>query len=326
MKKIVAFAAGERPLVDPGVGNLVSGPVYAANASRFVDAHYNEPLTQYVTGIDDEPGLQELLDFLAPSVPVPPRFSFKKTTASESFFSETDDIRGIGADFKQVEYSGSESNERTYNKGLCYRLDLDEEDSGILARERIVRLLRTRILRNDARRAAALLISTASNTAKTWGSSADPDADLDLLLDNAGDAAGIEPNRVLFGRSAWRLRRSSYTAQDTAGAFAGAGMTPEALAMMMGLERILVSRHRYQSTASAKAKLVASYVVAFFGDPVAGKDDPSTLKRFVSETAGGGLLRVYEQQVSAKILEITVEHHSNIVATNTAGCLKYTVS
>ncbi len=41
---------------------------------------------------------------------------------------------------------------------------------------------------------------------------------------------------------------------------------------------------------------------------------------------GGGLIRVYVQQISSKLVAITVEHYSKIVVTFATGIRKWTVS
>jgi hypothetical protein len=55
-------------------------------------------------------------------------------------------------------------------------------------------------------------------------------------------------------------------------------------------------------------------------------DDATNAKRFWSAVDGGGKFRVYEQQVSAKMIDITVEHYSNVVVTSTVGLRKLTIS
>jgi hypothetical protein len=58
--------------------------------------------------------------------------------------------------------------------------------------------------------------------------------------------------------------------------------------------------------------MVGLYAVAFHrsGSPI--MEDPSTLKRFVTTT--GGAFQVYRRELSAKLVEISVAHYSNVVA------------
>ena len=41
---------------------------------------------------------------------------------------------------------------------------------------------------------------------------------------------------------------------------------------------------------------------------------------------GGGKYRVYEQQINAKMIDVTVEHYSNVLVTSTVGLRKLTIS
>ena len=300
------------------------GSIVLANESRFDGSYLSEPLSQYATGwmtSDEAMKLKALLDFMAPECPVARRFEFRTHVNSESILSETDDIRAIGSGFKRVEYKGGTTNEKTLNKGLTLVLDKDEMQPG--DEERGVSSLIARLYRNETRRAATLLLSIDSGgTNKTWGSSADPDGDVLSAVDSGGDGSGLDPNRVLYGRAAWLLRRSSYAAQATAAGFAGLSVrSPEELATALGVEAILQTSLRYQSAAATKSKIVGAYVVAFNAQSNLTKDDPSVIKRFIT----GGAPKVYRQEF-AKTVELSVDHYSNIVGTSTVGCKKLNIS
>ena len=79
-------------------------------------------------------------------------------------------------------------------------------------------------------------------------------------------------------------------------------------------------------TSSTKGKITGDVVLMFFGLDGAMIDDPTHAKRFWSATEGGGKYRVYESQVSAKHIDLTVEHYSNTVVTSTLGIRKITVT
>ena len=185
--------------------------------------------------------------------------------------------------------------------------------------------LKTRLFRNDLRRAVAILLAIdSSGTNKTWGASGTPDKDLLAAIIAAGDSAGINPNRLLFGSAAWQLRYGSYEAQATAGAFAGLALTPDQVAKKLGLSGGLVSNERYQSAAATKTKVVGSYAVVYFGEDGVGKDDPSSVKRFVTPAGPEGV-RVFRKEED-KFIDITVELYSNIVNTSALGTAKLNIS
>ena len=101
-------------------------------------------------------------------------------------------------------------------------------------------------------------------------------------------------------------------------------MTPEQLAQLFRVDRVLISRERYQSSSSAKSKIVGSYVLMYAAPKGITRDDPSNVKQFITPTGEGGV-RVYRQE-HAKYVDISVEHYSNIVITSTLGIRMFTVS
>src|SRR5215471_6834255 len=114
-----AFAPLERlERLERDNGSILPGQICLANESRFNSAFFSEPLTTYAAGWRDPNNLEALLDFLAPPVQVGRRFEYKQADNSESFLSDTDDMRAIGADSKRVEYNGSTVQDKTCNKGL----------------------------------------------------------------------------------------------------------------------------------------------------------------------------------------------------------------
>jgi hypothetical protein len=298
--------------------------ITAANASRFDEAHYSEALTAYTVGWRDPSPLTQLLDFVAPVVPVGRRFEFKRADNAEAFYSESDDIRATGAAFKRVEYSGQTVDAKTLNKGLTIRVDHDEA-IGHDWQERYVQLLLQRLMRNELRRAMAALDAAAADTPVTWDASGNPDRDLRGALIQAASDSGIRPNRILLGESAWDLRSSAYEGQETAGAIGSVALSPEALARKLFVEGVQVVAARYQSTETFKAALVGAVAYAFYAQEALSKDEPSNLKRFVTPAEDGRLFRVYVEE-STKYTDLSVEHYSSVIATSDLGIQKLSVS
>lgn len=294
--------------------SLNQGFICAANEDRFTSTFFSEPLTAFAVGWKDAEDLRSLLEAIAPAVPVGRRFEFKKADNAQVFLSETDDVRAIGSAFKRVDYTGTSINEKTYNKGLTVRVDHDDE-VGDDWQERYTQLLIQRLLRNEIRRAISVLDTAATSLAKTWDSSADPDKDLRDALVLAADKSGIYPNRVLFSEGAWNLRMDAYAAQDNARSHASYAMTPEQLAGKLMVDSVTISKARYQTTTTAKGKVVTTNTVyEYYALGGAHKDEPSNIKRFVTP-AGGSDFRVYVRE-HEKFTDITVEHYSNIVITS----------
>lgn len=322
---VIAFDESERLANDDF--NPAKGQMVLANEGRFESTYYSEPLTEFVVGWLEKQNIKATLDRIAPEVPVGRRFEFKKMANVEAFLSETDDIRAIGADFKRVEYTGTTVNEKTYNKGLTIRIDDDEQFGGDW-QERAVSRLTDRLYRNELRRSIAVVSAASNNTGVTWDTSAGKDPDFDILsqIEASGDSRGLDSNVVLFGSTSWRKRALAHRAQNTAGGFASASMTPDQLRELLGVDDVIVSKERYQATASSKSQIVANKVIIYMAYAGVGKDDPSDIKRFISAVEGGGFLRVYVQRMNAKSTDITVEHYSNIVTPDTLGIQQLTVS
>ena len=101
-----------------------------------------------------------------------------------------------------------------------------------------------------------------------------------------------------------------------------------AIATNLGVDRVMVSRERYQSSASAKSELLGTNVYMFYAQDDVDTEDPSNVKRFVStfnEEEGGGLFRVYVQQLTAKLVAISVEFYEIIVVTYSGGLRKVAI-
>lgn len=311
-------------------GRQMTGEIALANETRFNESYFNRPVTNYALGRwDTVVDINAELEFFAPPVQVPRRFTYAEFVNVEDFLSENvDDQRAIGGDFKRVEYTSKKTAAQTDNRGLTIRIDLDEiaekDEWETTAVDRLIR----RLKRNKLRRAIALLSAAATNTAKTWDTTAlkDPDQDVQTDLVAAAALVGLKPNRVGYGETSWDKRRISHRAQNTAGGFASAAMTPEQLAASLMVDKVFVSKARFSSSATARTEIVSNLVLEFLAFDNGDKDDPSSIKGFWSPTDGGGPVRVFTQQVSAKLYDVTVEHYELTKMTSTLGVKKLTIS
>ncbi len=309
-------------------GGFQHDRIVEANASLLTESYFSEPLTNYAVGFRDPNNIEETLNFFAPEVKVNRRFEYAEHTNAEEFYSDgDDDERAIGADFGSVEYTSEKINAKTLNRGLKICVDLDEVADKEGWREQYTGKLLRRLRRNSLRRAIALLSAAATNTAKTWDTTAGKDPDQDVITDliAAATAAGVRPNRVGYGDTANSKRLLAHRAQNSAGGFASAGLTTDQVAAFLGVDKVLVSKERY-STGGAKAEILSNLVLMFMALDGADTEDASNIKRFVTPTEGGGLVRVYERQINAKNYEIVVEHNELIKITSTLGIRKFTVS
>jgi len=311
-------------------GDAAHATIMAANDANFDAAHLSEPLTEYIVDYPDEDGLDVLLDAAFPGIPVGRSFSYRVHDDKEAFQAalSDEDIREIGGDFGKVRKTGTQADGRTDNKGLTMVLDNDQGGEDPAVQQRAVSNLRARLLRTELYRGEALLESNDTAGSSNWGGSAsdvDPDGDVVNMIDLGGDARGINNNVVLFGGGAWVKRFRALGPKDARGASAERGFTPEMLADFYGVDRVLKSNFRYQSSSSAKSKVVADKVYSYYSKPGLMPDDPSNIKRFVTAPSGGAMFRVYIEPALKKTL-VTVEHYSRLVATSTLGIRKLTVT
>lgn len=319
-----ANAAGHQVLelmpIIAGGTSARPGILCAANEQSFNNSFLSEPLTAFVAGMPDQDQIQAALDYIAAPVPAGRRFEFRKFGNVQQFLSETDDVRGIGANFKTVEFKGEIESGRTINKGLAFVGDLDVLGEIPNWEQLYSNWLRVRIMRNDLRRAVTALLALHAGDAVKWitAPATDPDTDLLDLVESVGDATGLDANALAIGNTAWSYRVKNLRSSDKAGGFASSTWTLDELAGWLGLEQgARRFRERYATGTGAKSRMLGAYAVAFHRTSSPVMEDPSSLKRFVT-TAGAGAFQVYRRELSAKLVEISVGHYSNITSTGSA--------
>ncbi len=332
MKPFALLAANEATLNDhsqiftPYNPDAKHGIIMAANDANFDAAHLSEPLSEFIVDTPDDEGLDVLLEALFPSVPVGRSFSYRIHDTKESFqiALNDEDIREVGGDFPQVRRTGTQAEGRTDNKGLVMILDNDQGGEDAAVQQRAVVNLRNRLLRSDLYRGEALLEANDVASTPNWGggnANADPDGDLMSAIDAGGDVRGIDSNTVLYGGTAWVRRFLSLGLGDNAARHQTRNLSTEQLKDLMGVDRLVKSKFRFQSSATAKGKIGGPKVYSFYSKPGAMPDDPSNIKRFVTSVPGGGLMRVYIHSIR-KRTEVAVEHYSRLALTSALGINK----
>lgn len=308
--------------------NARSGRIYGlANDANFDAAHLSEPLTEYAVGIPDRDRLQETLDTIAPAVPVGRRFEYLEHNERAAFQQDADDdsdIREIGGEFKTVSSKGTKKDSSTDNKGLTIILDNDQGGENEQVQRYYTAMLKNRLLRTELKRVIGLIHANATaGGTPNWGTAnagRDPDADLLTLVDDSGDARGINPNIVVLGGTAAVKRKISLRSSDKAGAFASAAISYDDLAESLEVDRVVPVRARYQTGANTRGKIAGLVAYTYYAQNGLTKDDPSNVKRFVSMTPSG-MYRVYIESI-LKRTKITVEHYSRTVITSALGIRK----
>jgi hypothetical protein len=315
------YAAAQAPQFNPFAA-AGHGQITTANATLFVQAHFSEPLTTYATGWRDPEGYEDRSEFLAPTLPPSgERYEHITFPNAEAFLSDGsyDDLRSINADFKTVEYSQDKSQRTIPNRGLRIVLDWDRIKNMPNWQEFYTNMLLQRLARNAFRRKYALAVASAVDVPLVWDAAgaADPDHAVASQAAASGDLTGVRPTSALWGLEAKLLRLQCYGATNAAKAVAGRAMTPEQASAMAGLSA-QVDESRYQSSATAKSRIVGSKVLLFTGAP-ASTMDPSNFKTAKAATQQGGMRAVYVRQLTVKQWEIVVECYETEFAASTLG-------
>ncbi len=309
--------------------NAPHGVVLAANDANFDAAHFSEPLTEMVIDFPDAEGLDTLLENAFPSVPVGRGFEYWTHDSTEAFQAalNNEDIREIGGDFAEIRLTGTKVDGRTDNKGLTIVLDNDQGGEDPAVQQAAVLNLKNRLLRSELYRSNVLLDAndTASGSINWKTAGSDPDGDILSNIDLSGDARGINANTVLYGGGAWVKRYLGLGVDANSGKFGSRSLTPQQLAPLLGVDQVLISNFRYQSSATAKTKVIADNIWIYYVKKGASTSDPSNFKRFVTSVPGGGMFRVYVTPL-VKRTKISVEHYSRIACTSTLGIRKQPVT
>ena len=327
MKNLGSYNLGNLGISDGAVG---VGRAVLANEAAFNATFFSQPLTDFAVGYkQDAKKVDDLLAFMAPKVRTTRKFQYKVANNADAFavIADDADVRALGGQFKTVGTSGDIVDSHTVSKGLSTLVDRDDLEENPNALEEKVAWLMLLLKRADALRAWTILANAATNTAKTWSAAAGtPDQDVLEKIDAAGDSLGFNPNRALYGSTAWQKRLLCLGSKNTAGGFAGYSLTPDALAQFLALEKVQVSSERYTS-GSGKAKIVSANIVTLFtGADSASTEDASNVKTFWSPAMGGGEYAVFKDETQAEYVKVTVMHKSQIVLTNSLGIQKLTIS
>lgn len=332
MNTFQMLAGNSALLNDPGqlfgqfTTDAKSGIILAANDANFDSAHLSEPLSEFVADTPDEEGLDTILEAMAPSVPVGRAFTYLvvDTTAAFQAALADEDKREIGGEFSTVRPKGSQSNGRTVNKGLTMILDNDQGGEDSAVQQRAVTNLRNRLLRTEIYRTEALLEANDTALTPNWGgtnTAADPDGDIAYDLELGGDARGIDSNIVVYCGGAWLRRFLSLGLGSNSARHQTRNLSPQQLAELLGVDKVVKAKVRYQSSSTAKTKIGDQKVYSYYAKAGAMPNDPSNIKRFVTPVPGGGMFRVYITPI-LKRTAVTVEHYSSIDLTSSLGIRK----
>lgn len=323
------LAANEREgfLASPGrdLDLFQPGVAYAANESDFASASYDRPMTDYLVGGWDQDQISEALDFIAPAIETSREVTYKEYDHKDEFLADDadEDIRPIGADFRQIQHSVRGNVKITVpNKGFKVVLDRDKIQLDPSLPRRELRRTMRRLKRNELRRAIALLDAAATTVNLVFASNTDPDALVSGQLQLAEDTSGLRPNRVVYGATAWHRRDLSHRAQDNAGSNASVSWTPDRLAMYLQVAMLMVGEVRVREAFDTLAAYLGNSIYMYNASAGISEEDPSNIKRFRSNASNGMGMAVHIDDSHAKLVAYSVEHYSHLALTSALGIRK----
>lgn len=330
---MLGLSASEAFTIHKPDDNFVGGRVLAWNASQFAVNNPNEFLSNYAIRFKDpeQDNLRSVRELIAPEVMSnnSSYVSYAVYGFGDAFLAmdtSADVRRPIGKDFNTLQNTTKTlATQRLPEVGLAVEVDEEEELLDDDWQQRKVAWLLGIIDRTELRTVIALLVAGATNTAKTWDTTAGKDPDQDVMT--VIDTMTIRPNNVIFGPGAWTKRALAHRAQNSAGGFSSAGMTPEMLSGFYGLADVQVPRNKYATGATAASDVIGSYVLLFTAMKGMSRDDFSNLKTFVAPVRGGGTRKVWVRQVGDKRWRIAVSTGKRLPAlTSSIGLNTITVS
>lgn len=307
--------------------NFSNGRVLAYNASQFAGNNPHEFLSNYAVRFTDplQDALRAVRETLAPEVASNNSafVEYPVYTMGDAYLAldqAGDARRAIGADYRTLKnVSKVMTVQRLHDTGLAVEVDEDEEALESDWQQRKVAWLLGILDRTELRTAVALYIASASNTAKTWDTTAgkDPDQDVMTII----DGMTVKPNNLIYGPGAWTKRSLSLRAQNLSGQGQSALLTPEQLGGLMNAD-VTIPRNRYATGASTASDVVGAYVMLFSSMKGMSRDDFSNLKTFTA-----GKRQVYVRQIGDKRWRVAVTTGKRLVAlTSAVGAELITVS
>lgn len=274
---------------------LQAGNVQAANDGNLSGFALSQALTEFISGsgAEDREQLQPLVDRLFPAIPTGDSFTYLQEDETQALQAPAavDMKRAIGGEFSIDTPKGTQTAGQLDHYGLGMFIDVRQGGANPRIQQHYASALRNRLLRGIITEGVALLEANAvTDTSMNWNAAdADPDSDVDDMLEAAGDLTGFNANRVIYGGGAWSKRRKAYRKASRTNGGQNANVTPEQLALEMGIDDAILLSSRKRSSASALSKVLNNTVIAYDASNSMIGTDSSNIKRFVGIGAFGDL-------------------------------------
>ncbi len=229
-----------------------------------------------------------IADQIFPIVPVAKQSDrFYKIDQGDRFRSELD-YRAAGTEPNMISFDVSSDGYFCDNYALGSYLTAEElanADAVLNTRETRGQFLMDILMINYELRVARAVNSTSNvgsntTTASAWGTdNADPYQDMQNDMASLEDLCGIKPNRVVFGKQAWRKCRDSDKMRSLLFPHGGGIPTTQQVQNLLEVDKVLIGGAYYNSAAEGFSQTLTKIwndsVLYYYAPAVPSKEMPS---------------------------------------------------
>lgn len=269
--------------------------------SRLSDISASPTLREYAQGAAQD-AIMPVADFLAPTVEVATSVGRFKRYTEKNRFRIPNTLRTLGGRASELRFEATDATFNCEPHALDYPVDnleqLEAEGLEDMLREGVTAVAEMAALSHEATVISAALDAVGAGTDKTWGSTADPVADVDDAILNVIKAAkygSLMGVGVLFGATAWSIFknqekvRGRFVVGNGSGKASGklglAVPTEESAGQMfIGTPNVKTSYMIYDTAPEGKDEsisfLLDSTILIFARKAAPSRRDPSFMKTF----------------------------------------------
>jgi len=267
--------------------------------SRLSDLSANPTLREYAQGAAQD-AIMPVADYLAPTVEVATSTGRFKSYSEKNRFRIPNTLRALGGRATELKFDASDSTFNCEPHALDYPVDnleqLEAEGLENMLREGMTAVAEVGALAHESSVITAALAAVGAGTDKTWGSSADPVADVDAAILSVIKAArygSLMGIGVLFGATAWSIFKNQSSVRGRFVIGTGAGKSSLGLAvpteasasqMFVGSPEVRTSYMIYDTAVEGVTAdidfLLDSTILVFARKKAPTRRDPSFMKTF----------------------------------------------
>lgn len=265
------------------------------------DLHIDRLLSQMAIGYADN---ITIAGTIAPVVTVDKQGDMYSVFSRADAFRTEEDKRSPGSEANKITRTISSDTYYAQNYALKYPITIeDRENADPVYRQNLwndaAMYVTDKLMLSWEVRVAALVnntsnVGSSAGVASEWDASAssDPIGDLNTALDNVEDLTAQRPNKLVFGKDAWRsVRRNDQVLNRVFGSTNRQGFaTRDQVAALMEVDQIYVGE-AYRNTANEAqaetlAKVWGDNVAAIYTPDTPSRDRPSFMYSYRWATGG----------------------------------------